>query len=297
MINNVAGSLGGAIHGSATKLRCHNVAVSSSHAKVAGGGFSLAGEESSGFFSMCSWTDCRAGQFGGGLTVSNNVPSLMIQDGAFSRCSTGEQGGALHVWGSGLVNVNSTSFDDCSVEYSATPICLTVTMVKTTGTGWFGSELFVFKADEYTEDVMYSCPKTCMTWQDSCDQRDYLYGADASTCDAAGNSLTTTYGCDCAGCVCSGWTPPESYLYRFNLTDGYSRTEQVCFERNIGSGEYVILVTDDKYARGGGGFFSFEPRSPPIPHPPTPPPCHPQIPGEYSMEHRGGGTSDPRGSS
>ena len=59
-----------------------------------------------------------------------------------------------------------------------------------------------------------------------------------------GSDLTA--GCDCSGCVCSGWSPPEStYHQRFALAEGFSATEQVCFDRDQGKGEYTLLVTDD----------------------------------------------------
>ena len=54
--------------------------------------------------------------------------------------------------------------------------------------------------------------------------------------------------CDCKGCVCSGWNPPNStYAHRFALAEGFSGTEQICFERGYGQAEYVILVTDDQW--------------------------------------------------
>ena len=97
----------------------------------------------------------------------------------------------------------------------------------------------------------YNCPETCGYYSNaeySCDRTDYHVGTDASTCDADGASLTTTYGCDCSMCVCSGFNPPShTYLHRFALADGFTGTEQVCFERGHGQGEYVIVVTDDRY--------------------------------------------------
>ena len=41
----------------------------------------------------------------------------------------------------GIVRVENTSFEKCSVDYSADPICLTLTMVHTTGNGWEGADL------------------------------------------------------------------------------------------------------------------------------------------------------------
>ena len=72
------------------------------------------------------------------------------------------------------------------------------------------------------------------------------HGGPTNVCDANGVDLTA-HGCDCTHCACSGWDPPPStYLHRFAPADGFSTTEQVCFERDRGHGEYVILVTDDR---------------------------------------------------
>ena len=152
---------------------------------------------------------------------------------------------------SGTLRVDNTSFDDCSVGYSAEPICLTLTMVQKAGMGWLGAEFFVFKADDYHGSVRYGCPRTCDLGDgygaDSCDNQDDFHGTNPSTCDANGVNLAAS-GCHCQRCKCSGWDPPESsYLHRTSLQDVYSASEQICFERDFGKGEYVILVTDDKY--------------------------------------------------
>jgi len=131
-------------------------------------------------------------------------------------------------------------------------VCLTLTMIDTSGYGWEGAELFVFQKEGYKHPLArYNCPKTCGYYSDgdfSCDMIEYNEGTNPSTCDVNGAALTTTYGCDCSACVCSGFEPPShSYLHRFALAEGFSATEQVCFERGHGQGEYVILVTDDQF--------------------------------------------------
>ena len=140
------------------------------------------------------------------------------------------------------------------------PVCLTLTMVKTSGYGWTGAELFVFKERNYKEGNVYDCPETCRSsngWTDrclngsqlpwesspltpsprltlhSCDYVDYVMGIDPDSCDDRGANITGT--CDCKSCVCSGWDPsPGSYESRHSLESGYSSTEEVCFDQVSG---------------------------------------------------------------
>ena len=46
----------------------------------------------------------------------------------FLQCHVGEQGGAIRFDGKGKVRVENTTYQDCSVRFSADPICLTLTM-------------------------------------------------------------------------------------------------------------------------------------------------------------------------
>ena len=162
-----------------------------------------------------------------------------------------EQGGALYMSSTGKLRVSNTSFDECTVAYSTEPICLTLTMLDTAGAGWEGAELFVFQTEDYHgANVVYRCPETCDDGGGvgSCDFIDFHDGTKPNFCDSYGAGLPATYGCDCSGCVCGGFDPPvSSYLHRFSLADGFSATEELCFDRGYGQGQYTILVTEDKY--------------------------------------------------
>ena len=63
------------------------------------------------------------------------MAELTIERGSFLQCGVKEQGGALHVSGAGAMSVANSSFEDCTVGYSAEPICLTLTMIHSAGTG------------------------------------------------------------------------------------------------------------------------------------------------------------------
>ena len=251
MANNAASATGGSASATAAMLTFDNVNVTDSVAGRAGGAVAIAGDTSTGAFSGTNFGNCTASTLGGAIAASGNVPELTIEGGKFQQCRVEEQGGALHVDGTGVLRVANTSFEDSAVGYSTTPVCLTLTMVNTAGVGWQGAELFVFRKEDYHGEAVYGCPKTCDTgaeYSGSCDMIDYQYGTNPSTCDDSSDALTTEYQCDCSGCVCSGFAPPShTYLHRFTLTDGFSAAEQVCFERGHGQGEYVILVTDDKW--------------------------------------------------
>ena len=176
---------------------------------------------------------------------------LIIEGGVFAQCAVGEQGGAVHVDGTGVLRVANTSFEDVTVGYSIEPVCLTLTMIMTSGGGWDDAELFVFRKEDYKGPLaVYDCPRTCNfdnSYPRSCDGQEYHQGTDPAFCDIAGTDLPTI-GCDCSGCVCAGFEPPShTHLHRTTLADGFSTTEQVCFERGHGQGEYVILVTEDRY--------------------------------------------------
>ena len=250
MANNAAGDAGGSASATAAKLTFVNVNVTDSVAGRAGGAVAIAGDSSTGAFRGTNFGNCTASTLGGAIAASGDVPELTIEGAALLQCRVEEQGGALHVDGTGVLRVANTSFEDSTVGYSTTPVCLTLTMIDMTGDGWQGAELFVFRKEDYDGEAVYGCPETCTTGSTtgSCDFKDYYWGTDSSTCDHSGDALTTEYQCDCSGCVCSGYEPPShTYLHRFALADGFSATEQVCFERNHGRGEYVILVTDDKW--------------------------------------------------
>ena len=227
------------------------MSVLDSTAGQRGGGVALTGDTSKGVFRGSTLDRCNASIAGGGLAAWGSVPELSIEGGTFARCSVKERGGALHVDGKGLLRVANTSFEDSAVDYETEPVCLTLTMIQTIGNGWvYGAELFVFRKEDYHGEAVYGCPQTCTTGTTtrSCDLKDYHWGTDPTTCDHSGDALTTTYGCDCSGCVCSGYNPSSrTYLYRFAPADGFTSTEQLCFERGHGRGEYVILVTDDQY--------------------------------------------------
>ena len=62
--------------------------------------------------------------------VCGTLPSLAVDGGVFSQCDVDAQGGAMHVSGTGTLRVDDTVFEDCSVGYSAKPICLTLTMIR-----------------------------------------------------------------------------------------------------------------------------------------------------------------------
>ena len=160
MTGNAAGENGGSVYASAGKVTLRRVTVADSLAGDAGGGVSVNGVESTGAFYACIWARCNATR-GGGLAASNDVPELTIQGGAFSQCHAGESGGAVRVAGSGSFQVDATAFDDCSVGYSAEDACLTLTMVQSAGIGWQGSELFVFREEDYQIESRYDCPTTC----------------------------------------------------------------------------------------------------------------------------------------
>jgi hypothetical protein len=85
----------------------------------------------------------------------------------------------------------------------------------------------------------------------SCDFLDLQVGVVAGLCDYAGVDLEADHealGCNCDGCMCSGWPPPDlQYLHKFALESGFAATEEVCFSRNTGSGKVAIQVTDDTW--------------------------------------------------
>ena len=142
--NNNASEHGGGIHAIGTSVATRNTSLVGSVAGITGGGVSLTGETSSGTFYSTTFFRCSASQYGGAIAASNNVPQLTIQDGVFSQCHVGEQGGAIRFDGKGKVRVENTTYQDCSVGFSAEPICLTLTMFDATGDGWSGAEVFIF---------------------------------------------------------------------------------------------------------------------------------------------------------
>ena len=85
----------------------------------------------------------------------------------------------------------------------------------------------------------------------SCDFLDFQFGVVAGLCEYAGVDLEADLeglGCNCDGCMCSGWPPPDlQYLHKFALESGFAATEEVCFSRNTGSGKVAIQVTDDRW--------------------------------------------------
>ena len=255
MSKNAAGDAGGSAFVSATSLTFDNVSVADSVAGRAGGGVAIAGDTSTGTFRSVAFGRCNASAIGGAIAASSDVAELIIEGGAFAQCAVGEQGGAVHVDGTGVLRVANTSFEDVAVGYSVEPVCLTLTMIMTSGGGWNDAELFVFRKEDYKGRLaVYDCPRTCVYdpahgYEQSCDDVDgYWGGTDPAICDVNGVDLATNYGCSCSGCVCAGYEPPShTYLHRFTLADGFSATEEVCFEREHGRGEYVILATEDRY--------------------------------------------------
>ena len=118
------------------------------------------------------------------MAAWSNVQELTIEGGAFGQCAVEEQGGALHIDGTGVLRVANTSFEDSAVGYSTEPVCLTLTMIKTSGTGWTGAELFVFRKEGYKHPLArYKCPRTCehKGFTASCDFYDFQAGTDPTT--------------------------------------------------------------------------------------------------------------------
>lgn len=183
MTNNAAGAFGGSAFASHTSLTFDNVSVARSVAGLKGGGVALAGDTSSGRFHNSGFDVCNASLHGGALAAWSDVAEVVIENAAFSQCGVEEQGGALHVSGAGSLSVASSSFEDCAVAYSAEPVCLTLTMSDTTGTGWT-AELFVFRKQDYHGEVVYGCAETCEYngHTGSCDEHDDRDGNFPSLC-------------------------------------------------------------------------------------------------------------------
>eukprot|EP00618_Florenciella_parvula_P017802 CAMPEP_0119534394 /NCGR_PEP_ID=MMETSP1344-20130328/47628_1 /TAXON_ID=236787 /ORGANISM="Florenciella parvula, Strain CCMP2471" /LENGTH=742 /DNA_ID=CAMNT_0007575637 /DNA_START=146 /DNA_END=2371 /DNA_ORIENTATION=- len=103
MANNAAGDAGGSAYATATSLTFDNVSVTDSVAGRAGGGVAITGDTSAGAFTSTSFRRCNASAVGGAVAAWSNVPELTIEGGAFGQCAVEEQGGALHIDGTGVL--------------------------------------------------------------------------------------------------------------------------------------------------------------------------------------------------
>ena len=188
----------------------------------------------------------------GRLRHRSDVAELSIEDGRFSECGVEEQGG-LHVSGSGKLSVARTSFEDCAVGYSTEPVCLTLSMMTSTGSGLERSRAFRVPARglpgrggvRVSKDVRIRAYPSCDALICTTEAPIQTFATLVALTSCKNTGATAPGACARVGATAE---LPPPLLPRRRL----QHDEQVCFDRTHGKGEYAIQVTDDKYGACSG---------------------------------------------
>ena len=133
---------------------------------------------------------------------------MAVSDTVFDGCKATTTGGAVDTVG-GIIDFDRCEFENCEVAYAPEEQCLTLTMLGSLGSGWHGARLLVIQRDNL-DRVGEECPSTC--FGQTCQEWDDNFGKFPDICDRFGTDMET-YGCDCWGCPCTGYTGDDDGGY------------------------------------------------------------------------------------
>ena len=146
-----------------------NAATGSGEEGGSGGLLHAAGSTSTAELSFSTVDACTAAERGGAVSASSNVASLRLEANTFTASEAGKYGGAIAVEGWTKVSIEACAFDSGLVKYIPEEVCLTLMTYRSTGNGWTGAQVRIYKEEDYVGDEVYSCPMTCMGNTATCD--------------------------------------------------------------------------------------------------------------------------------